>query len=580
MTSEDLYDSLRRLDGKPYPAYKDIKGSYEFDNFTLSIDRVQGDPFASPSRLSIRIDHSHSLIDSGLFSNASRRTGSETFLALAFSSACHREQTSLGSGKSGKLEIDTPGQEILKRTCVEIGETETTVHFSVGLPANGRRILGKAAIGLLTETLPEIVSQALVLSEEDKTAINSFADTNEDADHLRSQLEDHRLVAFIADGATLPRASGIDQHPLSNAVPFQSPASQRICLTVPHAGEISGMGISDGITLIVGGGYHGKSTLLNALERGVYNHIPGDGRECVVALNDATKVRAEDGRSVASVDLSPFINNLPGGKNTQNFTTENASGSTSQAASIIETLETGSHVLLIDEDISATNFLIRDARMQQLIAPEKEPITPFVQRVRALYDQYQVSTILVLGGSGDYFEPAHRVIAMDNYLPHDLTPQAKALCANDPSPTHCSENSTPFEIGTVQRFADPSSINPYKHAAPYRGSRHGGHRQERAPRKNIKAQKTRSLLFGTEEIDLSLLAQLVNSSQTRTIGAALAYACENNRFNDQSIIEALNSIITLLDEQGLSILDGNDLAEIRIQEFMAALNRLRSLRIE
>lgn len=340
------------------------------------------------------------------------------------------------------------------------------------------------------------------------------------------------------------------------------------------------MGISDGITLIVGGGYHGKSTLLNALERGVYNHIPGDGRECVVALNDATKVRAEDGRSVASVDLSPFINNLPGGKNTQNFTTENASGSTSQAASIIETLETGSHVLLIDEDISATNFLIRDARMQQLIALEKEPITPFVQRVRALYDQYQVSTILVLGGSGDYFEPAHRVIAMDNYLPHDLTPQAKALCANDPSPTHCSENSTPFEIGTVQRFADPSSINPYKHAAPYRGSRHGGHRQERAPRKNIKAQKTRSLLFGTEEIDLSLLAQLVNSSQTRTIGAALAYACENNRFNDQSIIEALNSIITLLDEQGLSILDGNDLAEIRIQEFMAALNRLRSLRIE
>ena len=580
MTSEDLYDSLRRLDGKPYPAYKDIKGSYEFDNFTLSIDRVQGDPFASPSRLSIRIGHNHSLIDSGLFSDASRRTGSETFLALAFSSACHREQTSLGSGKSGRLEIDTPGQEILKRTCVEIGETETTVRFSVGLPANGRRILGKAAIGLLTETLPDIASQALVLSEEDTTAINSFADTNEDADHLRSQLEDHRLVAFIADGAILPRASGIDQHPLSNAVPFQSPASQRICLTVPHAGEISGMGISDGITLIVGGGYHGKSTLLNALERGVYNHIPGDGREYVVALNDATKVRAEDGRSVASVDLSPFINNLPGGKNTQNFTTENASGSTSQAASIIETLETGSRVLLIDEDISATNFLIRDARMQQLIAPEKEPITPFVQRVSALYDQYQVSTILVLGGSGDYFEPAHRVIALDNYLPHDLTPQAKALCSNDPSPTRCSENSTPFEIGTIQRFADPSSINPYKHAAPYRGSRHGGHRQERVPRKNIKAQKTRSILFGTEEIDLSLLAQLVNSSQTRTIGAALAYACENNRFNDQSIIEALNSIITLLDEKGLSILDGNDLAEIRIQELMAALNRLRSLRIE
>ncbi|MGK0238789.1 MAG: putative ABC-class ATPase [Candidatus Pelagisphaera sp.] len=580
MTSEDLYDSLRRLDGKPYPAYKDIKGSYEFDNFILSIDRVQGDPFASPSRLSIRIDHSHSLIDSGLFSNTSRRTGSETFLALAFSSACHREQISLGSGKSGRLEIDTPGQEILKRTCVEISKTETTVRFSVGLPANGRRILGKAAIRLLTETLPQIVSQALVLSGDDLTDICSFADTNEDADDLRSQLEDHRLVAFIADGAILPRTTGIDQRPLSNAIPFQSPASQRVRLTVPHAGEISGMGISDGITLIVGGGYHGKSTLLNALERGVYNHIPGDGRERVVARSDATKVRAEDGRSVASVDLSPFINNLPGGKDTQNFTTENASGSTSQAASIIETLETGSRVLLIDEDISATNFLIRDARMQQLIASNKEPITPFVQRVRSLYDQYQVSTILVLGGSGDYFEPAHRVIALDNYLPHDLTPQAKAICANDSAQPQSTESSTPFEIGTIQRFADPSSINPYKHATPYRGSRHGGHHQQRAPRKNIKAQSTRSLLFGTEEIDLSLIAQLVDSSQTRTIGAALAYACENDLFNDQSIIQALKGIITLLDEKGFSALDGNDLAEIRIQELMSGINRLRTLRVE
>lgn len=580
MTSEDLHESLRRIDGKPYPAYKDIKGAYRFEGFTLSIDRVQGDPFAAPSRLSIRIDHSHSRLASDLFSNASRRIGSETFLARSFSSACRRAQSSLGSGKSGRLEIDTPGQEILERTCVEIGETDTTLRFSAGLPANGRRILGRAAAGMLAETLPEIVARTLVFSEDDTEAIRSFANTNEDADLLRAQLEDHRLVAFIADGAILPRASGIDQRPLSNAVPFQSPASQRIRLTVPHAGEISGMGISDGITLIVGGGYHGKSTLLNALERGVYNHIPGDGRECVVARSDASKVRAEDGRSVASVDLSPFINNLPGGKDTRNFTTENASGSTSQAASIIETLESGSKVLLIDEDISATNFLIRDARMQRLIAPEKEPITPFVQRVRALYDQYKVSTILVLGGSGDYFEPAHRIIAMDNYLPQDLTPQAKALCqaADDSVPSQ--EPSTPFEIKSAQRFAHPTSLNPYKHSAPYRGSRRGGGRESRPPRKNIKAHDTRSLVFGTEEIDLSLLAQLVDSSQTRTIGAALAYACENRLFDELSVIQALEQVITLVNTQGLSLLDGNDLAAVRIQELVAALNRLRSLQIK
>ncbi|MEM9160179.1 MAG: ABC-ATPase domain-containing protein, partial [Verrucomicrobiota bacterium] len=412
MTLKDLQNQLHRLDGKPYPAYKDLRGRYDCGRFMLSLDRVQGDPFAAPSRLSISIDHQDSQLPSSLFSNRSRRTGTETFLALAFSQACRQTSSHLGSGKSGLISIDTPGQEILQRTCIEIGETKTTARFTAGLPANGRRIMGRAATKLLVEAIPEIVEDALLYPNLNAAEIHSYADTNEDAETLRGKLDALKLVAFVADGAILPRASGVDQRPLQEAIPFQSPDSLRVSIDLPHAGTITGMGIPQGITLIVGGGYHGKSTLLNALERGVYNHRPKDGRQRVVARRDAAKVRAEDGRSVASVDLSPFINNLPGGKSTQSFSTENASGSTSQAAAIIETLETGSKLLLIDEDISATNFLIRDERMQKLIAPEKEPITPFVQRIRSLYETQNVSTILVLGGSGDYFEPADHIIAL------------------------------------------------------------------------------------------------------------------------------------------------------------------------
>lgn len=74
------------------------------------------------------------------------------------------------------------------------------------------------------------------------------------------------------------------------------------------------MGIPEGVTLIVGGGFHGKSTLLQALERGVYHHIAGDGREMVITRQDAVKVRAEDGRNIEKVNISAFINNLPAKK--------------------------------------------------------------------------------------------------------------------------------------------------------------------------------------------------------------------------------------------------------------------------
>lgn len=575
-TRNDLADSLRRIDGKPYPAYKDLRGRYDFDHFALSVDHVQGDPFASPSRLSVHIEHEHSGLPADLRSNKSRRTGAETFLATAFAEGCGNFTDHLGSGKSGLLNIDAPGQQVLHRSCCQITEDVTIIRFVAGLPASGRRILGRAAAQLLTETISEVVELSLRYQNLDAAALALAANTNENADALRAQLEERSLIAFVANGAILPRASGVDDRPMNGAVPFQSPDSLETSFTLPHGGEISGMGIPAGVTLIIGGGYHGKSTLLNALERGVYNHRPYDGRELVVSRVDTTKVRAEDGRSVVKVDLSPFINNLPGGKDTTAFTSENASGSTSQAANIIEAIEAGAGCLLLDEDISATNFLIRDERMRQLIAPEKEPITPFVQRVRSLYDDHGISSILVLGGSGDYFGPADRVLAMDNYLPQDLTIEAKQL-AGESLPSECR-----FAPSAFHRVPDPSSIDPFKAAAPYRGNRRGGNRGSRTPRQNIKAHGKRALSFGSEEIDLSLLSQLVDDSQVRAIGRALAYAKEHTLDGNTSLIEALQIVTTLIAENGLTALEScppGDLAEFRLQEFAAALNRLRSLQI-
>lgn len=567
MTSQDLENRLQRIDNRPYPAYKDIRGNYAFSGFSLSIDKVQGDPFAAPSRLSISIPHSSSKLPPNLFSNVSRRTGTENFLALSFSKACRNAASQLGSGKSGLIAIDTPGQEMLVRSCVEIGNTATTIRFSVGLPANGRKIRGHAAAKLLTKSIPEIVEQSLLFENLPEKEITTFADAAEDADFLRDELAKLNLVAFVADGSVLPRASGVDHRPLEGAVPFASPESLRISIDLPNAGPVSGMAIPAGITLIVGGGYHGKSTLLNAVERGIYNHRPRDGRELVVSSAQAVKVRAEDGRSVASVDLSPFIDNLPGGKDASSFSTENASGSSSQAANIIEALETGANALLLDEDISATNLLIRDGRMQKLIASEKEPITPFVQRVRSLYEDCGVSTIIVLGGSSDYFDSADLVIGMDNYLPYDLTAEAKALCDGSILDLPVKKGDIALNPCESKRFAAPRSINPF---VTKRGSQ----------REKLRAHETHALSVGSETIELSLIPQLIDASQTRSIGAAISYAVENNLFDNHSLPQAFQMVIELLRETPLSTLGNGDLAQIRLHELSAAVNRLRSLQIQ
>ncbi|MGK7930938.1 MAG: ABC-ATPase domain-containing protein [Microcystaceae cyanobacterium] len=566
MTSfQILEQTLFDLDGRSYKAYKDIKGSYQFPDFTLMIDHVQGDPFASPSRLRIKVSHSIAKFPPHVYQSSSRKIALRDYLSRQFGKAAKSLSSRRGTGKSGLISIVKVSQAVLDRTSVVIDQTGIEVRFWVGLPAQGRRILGRQAAELLGQDIPDIVDMALKYDALDAEAIERQVKTVEDADWLRSQLNKQGLVAFIANSSLLPRRSGVDDRPLDReGIPFQSPPPFEVSFNCPNYGEIKGMGIPQGITLIVGGGYHGKSTLLHAIEQGIYNHIPNDGREFVVTEASAVKIRAEDGRSIVGVDISPFINHLPQGKSTRQFSTPNASGSTSQAGNIMEALEVGTKVLLLDEDTTATNFMIRDQRMQQLIAKEKEPITPFIDKIRQLYEEHGVSTILVMGGSGDYFEVADQVIGMDNFQPVDLTNKAKEIAQNQLNQRKAEGGQSFGQI--TPRIPLSASIDPSR-----------GQRSVK-----LKVQQVNKIGFGVEEIDLSAVEQLIESSQLQAIAEGLIYAKTHYLGENITIAEALHQLMADISHNSLDMLTPypqGDLAAFRSFEWVAALNRLRSLQL-
>ena len=566
-TLTDLQRQLYRIDGKSYPAYKDIRGRYDFDDVTLFIDHVQGDPFAAPSRLRVRLPMAAAGFPPETYRNRSRLIALRDFLARRFSDACRTlTDRSRGSGKSGLLAMDRPGQEILERSAIVVTAEFVEARFVAGLPARGRRVLGRQAADMLGEDVPKLVEAALRYANLDESQLTAHLNAAEDADALRTQLSALGLVAFVADGSRLPRRSGVDDRPLGgdHVVPFRSPDSLKVEVSLPHIGRVSGMGIPRGVTLIVGGGYHGKSTLLSALELGVYNHLPDDGRELVVTDPTAVKIRAEDGRRVEGVDIRPFINNLPNHSSAATFRTENASGSTSQAANIIEALEVSAQLLLLDEDTCATNLMIRDARMQALVEKPGEPITPFIDRVRQLADERAVSSILVLGGSGDYFDVADTIIRMDSYIPYDVTAAAKAIAAQQPTGRQVEAGGS--WPASTSRIPLATSLDPRK-----------GRREV-----NIKGRALRAVLFGTEEIDMTAVAQLVDEGQVRAIGQALNVARERYMDGQRDVAGVIEAVIAEIDRHGLDALDRRptgDYVAFRAYELAAALNRLRSLEV-
>jgi len=563
-----LAETLRRIDGRGYGAYKEIRGTYQLRDWTLCIDHVQGDPFAAPSRLRLQLPLAAAGFPTALQTPHRRGVALGDFLTRAFHRAIQQLQAHRqGSGASGQIRIDAPGQEVLPRSSIAFTSTHVEARFTVGLPARGRTVLGRQATALLCESLPSIGDRSLRYRTLHSADVEQHVYAVEDQHTLRDMLHARQLVAFVADDALLPRRAGNDDRPMQgrHLVRWRSPDELAMTVDLPHAGRLRGTGIPQGVTLIVGGGYHGKSTLLKALIRGVYNHLPGDGREGVVTDAAAVAIRAEDGRRVEKVTLTPFIADLPYGQSTTQFCSDDASGSTSQAANIIEALEVGARVLLIDEDTSATNFMVRDRRMQELIANSQEPITPFIDRVRQLYTQHGVSSVLVMGGIGDYLEVADTVLQMDAFRPRDVTSQARAIAAAWPaSARRHHEGDAPWE--------SPQPRPVMRHSlSPQRGRRD-----------TVRARGVHGIQYGGEEIDISPLEQIVDASQTRYIADCLQHVYHQLADDRLTILQLVERTEALVQRYGLEAVQPHvygDRAWARPLEVAAVLNRLRTLQV-
>ena len=554
---------MKAIDHRGYPAYKDLKGAYDFGDYILSIDHVQGDPFAAPSRVSVQVPMVKAKFPEIFYEEKTKRITLQDHLTRLFG-ACLKAGSfqAKGSGKSGLLAVSYCGQQVLERTACHVDGKAVVMRFEVGFPANGRSVNAGELGKILFRILPDCVRKSLYYDRIDKKALQAAIELCEDQQAVREQLAEQGLCAFVADGSVLPRQSGVSEKPLKDAVPFQSPESLRVTLQLPHRGAVSGMGVRRGITLLVGGGYHGKSTVLQAIQDGIYNHIPGDGRELVITDAGAVKLRAEDGRSISNVDISPFIRHLPNGKDTEHFYTEDASGSTSQAACLMEAVESGSKLLLMDEDTSATNFMIRDRLMQQVVSDGEEPITPFIERVNSLYEDLGVSTILVAGSCGSYFHVADTVIQMKEYVPIDITEKAKKAAEE-------------FAVFETVRSDFPSYQSLGK---------------PQPDRQLLKEERLKIKTFGRDEVAVAKntvvlrgLEQLKDEEQTRALGYILKELLTTGFDGKKTMAEAVDILEQCLDEKGLETLFARgeiaaSLARPRKQEMIACVARYRGLK--
>lgn len=590
-TLNELTSHLHAIDGRSYAAYKAIVGRYRSPlGWVLYIDRIQPDPYAPPTAIRVVLplaltgadtrptgaDESLTGANEPLTGTNARLTATPT-RAVALRDYLARTLRELLKGQA--ISIAPAGQEILERSSVNLHETWqddfSTPAFNApgpylelrlrwSLPAFGREIAGRQAARNLNLDLARAVAGLDLRESELGAEAWKHCQVAEDHAALQEILVERGWVAFLADGANLARRSGVSQLPLEGGVPLTAPETLAQTVQLPHAGVVRGTAIPAGVTAIAGGGYHGKSTLLNAIARGIYPHIPGDGRELVATVPEAMAVRAADGRAVTGVDLRPFISHLPGrDADPAQFTTANASGSTSQAASIMESLELWGQpaqaALLLDEDTCATNLLIRDQRMRALVSSEREPITPLVDRIRALHRERGISTLIVMGGSGDYLDVADQVLIMDSYRLVDATAQARQVCASQPR----VDTSLPD-------FPLPAQRLPQRPEAKRRGP------------SRTRALGTQRLVLDRHEVDVADVSGLVDEGQALAVAWALRALLEHHFDGRTSLPQALAQVAKRLDDVGLDALGEAHpafLVRPRLVDVGAAVNRLRSLQV-
>ncbi len=566
---------------QPFRAIHKLYGSYHFPCFELSFIKMQGSPGANPASIAeIKITLRDSEIPEDFLQSAECKLAVADFLIRRFRQGIGAfALQNRGKEGSGSFNTIALSQKMLNRDSVLFGDEAIYLRFSISLPAKGTGggvFDAEQAWIMLSQELVTIVGSTFFYQQYDDSTrmlLQQFVDVQKIRTEIIQFMEQHDLVAFIANDALLPRISGVDDRPATcaNVTTFQSPASLQINIPLQNSNSISGMGIKEGITCITGGGYHGKSTLMQAILAGVYAHIPGDGREYVVTREDAFFIRAEEGRSIRDVDISPFISDLPNGLKTDHFSTDNASGSTSQAANIVEAVESGSRLLLFDEDTCATNFLVRDELIKKILDAAQEPIKPLYSMVRSLWKKHHVSMIFVVGGLGYFLQKADTCLLMENYRCHDITAKVRDRLG-----------SIPEEDVAIADFAISRRLTADNFDPAYKNQR-----LNKTMPKRIKDLRNapRQLEYGMDLINLEAVAQLVEAPQILTIGYCLLMLRNKMNLSDgrpETIRCWINWLYDEIAKHGLSVLKPDypgTLSMSRKYELAAAINRIRSLNI-
>lgn len=570
---KEFYNLLAELDGQPFSEYEQLVGDFDFSRYVIKCTKINLDASGEENSVfSIRIPQTIAEIPEYLFDSPVRRTAMEDLLLRRLSANIEAIASFDQNGVARRhIHSTSPNQKILPRNALQLTKEYIEVYIQITLPIQQMLVDGEPMISIdgeiaqhiFFDDLPEIVSNSLLYCNIDVADADLFVNNMEDADRLRQHLGASGQVSFIAEGSLITRISAEDLPDYERLVPIEIDDSLIEEVEVPHGGTVRGLGIPNGLTLILGESNSGRVDLTDAITQGIYNHIPGDGREHVVTVADAVSIGSEVGRSIQQVDISAFARELPDGGNPTSYSTPSAGSFTSQAASTVEFLEAGARVLIFDEHTSSSTFLSADTRVSPLLGDSTR--NTLAARARRMVDELGISMI-VAGSSlvAEFIPIADKILKVDDFRVTDITEEAKALEIVPSSVVNDNVN-----LGSMlsrSRWIMPSSIDP------------SIGREDLV----IHAEDADFLQFGRSIVELDGIKQIADADQARAIGFVLYYA--KLRYMDEGypIREILDLVDRDLSNEGLNSLARDlrgDLARPRRYEVAAALNRFPGFRV-
>lgn len=568
---KEFYNLLTELDGQPFSEYQQMEGDFDFSRYVIKCAKIDMEGGDHPV-FSIRVPQTIAEIPEYLFDSPVRRTAMEDLLLRCLAANIEGIANFDESGVARRHILSaSPNQKIIPRNALQLTKEYIEVRLQIVLPTqnmilDGEEMLaidGEMAHQLFFEDLPEVISNSLLYCNTDADMADRFVNSMEDADRLRQHLGASGQVGFLGEGALVARVTGEDSPDYERLTPVEIDEGLVEEVEVPHAGTIRGINIPSGLTLILGESNSGRVDIMDAISQGIYNHIPGDGRETVVTVADAVNIRSEVGRCVQNVDISAFASELPDGGNPAAYSTVSAGSFTSQAASTVEALEAGARVLLFDEHSSSSTFLSSDTRVSPLLGASSR--NTLAARARQIVDELGIS-IVVAGSSlvAEFIPIADKILKVENFCISDITEEAKALEIVPSSVAN--DTATLSSLLSRSRWVMPSSIDP------------SVGREDLV----ICTDDQSYIQFGRSIVDLSEIRQIADVDQARAIGFVLYYA--KLRYMDEGypVREILDLVDRDLSNEGLNALASDlrgDFARPRRYEVAAALNRLPAFRV-